>query len=219
MATEAPRQDDGTEAPQEERRRGLRVAWLAGARTFARFGRVLEPLAIGLMDEPIRLVVACPEEAEIRGLPEPAVEIIRYRRPHWWNPYRRRWLEDLAGRLREMKITLVHSLEADRAAEARYLARRIDARYIVSCWSLSDRHRLWSAGSRCAAILAGSESIRRSASRKTRWLMSSSSLCVGRSWRVELSARSSSSSCRAGGVVLSSRLTSACSSAVNSSSR
>ena len=160
MGTEATNQAEGDEPAQRRSDCRLRVAWLAGAETFERLGRILEPLAIGLTDEPVSLLVACPEETPLRPLPAPAVEVLRYRRPRWWHVRRRRRLEDLAERLRERRITLLHALEADQAATARRLADLIDARYVVNCWSRADRHRVWPTGRRCAAVLSASEPIR-----------------------------------------------------------
>ena len=137
-----------------------RVAWVAAAGTLGRQGRVLHPLAIGLMDELITPVVVCPRQADVRGLPVPPLELLTYRPPAWWEPGKGRHVERLAAELARRKVGLLHGLEARAAGLTKSLARALDVPYLLSSDSLRDRHRLWPLGGRCAGVLAASEPVR-----------------------------------------------------------
>ena len=59
----------------------IRVAWVAGPDTVEQYGRALQPLAIGLLDELIDIVALCPQGADVQELPSPPVETLACPRP------------------------------------------------------------------------------------------------------------------------------------------
>ncbi len=140
--------------------RRVKAAWLAGPDTPSALGRILQPLAIGLMDEMVEVVALCPEQADVRELPSPPVDILPYGRPPWW-AFRDRTLEYLAEQLRKRKVELVHALEVSVADLAHDLAALLGVPYLVNsftldagAWQARAEHNAWS-------VLAASDTIRR----------------------------------------------------------
>jgi len=159
-AAQEVRADKSAVSPaRQESPRRIRVAWLSGSETLRRFGRTLQPVAIGLMDEMVDLVALCPHGADVRELPSPPLEIIRYARPRWWS-FGKTTVEFLTAEIRKRKIELLHALEASTADLARLLARSAGIDYIVSTYSLGRRRRLGRLDGHASAVLAASESIR-----------------------------------------------------------
>ncbi len=121
-----------TDSPETPR---VRVAWVCGKQTLSRWGRTLQPLAIGLMDEVVEVTALCPGDADTCELPSPPVELLRH------GPWRRLGfatdeLRHLAEPLRARKIDVVHVLDADLLGSVRRAAREADARLLVDCDSL-----------------------------------------------------------------------------------
>jgi len=121
--------------------RPLRVAWIASRGTLERFGRVYQPLAIGLMDEMVSITALHPAGADLRQLPTPAVATVAYRMGKWWTSWRR-VADDLLAGLRNKRFDLIHALEASSAELAQRLAAALDVPYVVSSYSLGDGGRL-----------------------------------------------------------------------------
>lgn len=139
--------------------RRVRAAWLSGPDTPSALGRILQPLAIGLMDEMVDVVALCPQQADVRELPSPPVEVIPYGRPPWWS-FRDRTLDYLADQLRKRKVELIHALEVSVADLAHDLAALLDVPYLVNSftleaggWQVRAEHGAWS-------VLAASDTIR-----------------------------------------------------------
>lgn len=139
--------------------RRVRAAWVAAPDTPSALGRVLQPLAIGLMDEMVEVTALCPEEADVRELPSPPVEVLPYGRPPWW-AFRDRTLDYLADQLKRRRVDLVHALEGPVADLARDLANLLGVPYLVNSlaldpnlWQVRAEHNAW-------AVLAASEIIR-----------------------------------------------------------
>ena len=138
----------------------VRVAWVAGKETIDRFGNTLQPMAVGLMDELVELVVLCPAGCETRGLPCPPLEVIQYPRLNWPRLHPRR-LEALAAEVSSRKIELVHALDVSAAALARRLAELAGVSYLLTAYSLGDGRRLGRLDSRGAGVLAASTAIQK----------------------------------------------------------
>jgi glycosyltransferase involved in cell wall biosynthesis len=135
----------------------LRVAWVAGRDTLRNFGRTLNPLAVGLMDELIELTLLVPHEIDTSEIPSPPVEIVRYGRAKW--PNRRRSAGSVLGALRSRNIELLHALDSSVVKFTRDLARGRGIDYVVSSYALSDAWRFGRLGSPCVGVLAGCEGI------------------------------------------------------------
>jgi len=119
---------------------------------------MLNPLAIGLMDELVELVVICPAGVDSGFLPSPPMEVLFYGRPKWW-PFRTNVAESLAADLKSRKVQLLHALEAAAAPLTRKLAAWTGLRYVVSSLAAGDGRRLGTLDDQTVAVLAGSEPV------------------------------------------------------------
>ena len=136
----------------------IRVAWVAGPDTFGRYGRVLEPLAVGLMDELVELTCLCPPGADNQpALPMPC-QIIPCP-PRGWLGYGDSAVERLGEALRRWKVELVHAVDASAAELARKVAAARNVPYLVSSFDLADARRLAHGAELADLTLAGSQPI------------------------------------------------------------
>jgi len=140
--------------------RRLRVGWVAGPHTLEDFGCILQPLAIGLMDELVDLTVFCPRRADLQELPVPPVEAVRFGRLGWLGMGAKKAVESLASQLRSRKIDLLHALEASAAPLAHRLGRLAGVNYVVSSYALGDGRLLGWGHHRASAVLASCETVR-----------------------------------------------------------
>ena len=137
----------------------VRAAWVASANTLEGLGRVLNPLAVGLVDELVKLYAVVPESASLGELPSPPVEVLGYRKGGLLGISSSQ-VEDLAEQLRRQKVQLLHALEPVAWPLCRQLAKLVDCPCVVSVWALGDTERL----GRLPAptrVVATSEPIRR----------------------------------------------------------
>ena len=145
------------EAPRER----LCVGWVAGPTTVEEYGRSLQPLAIGLMDELVEVLAICPQGADVQELPSPPVETIFY------GPSRR-WcfdtgaVDELVEELRRRKVRLLHALDAGAWKLASELGKLAGLNGIAGSLDLDDHRILGHLGDSAAAVLAASEPIRQS---------------------------------------------------------
>jgi len=138
----------------------MRVAWVAGANTLEEYGQVIQPLAVGLLDELVEITALCPQGQDTQELPSPPVEILSYVRRRWWR-FGRSIIEELAEQLGRRKVQLLHALDAEAWPLAEELARRTGLKCIVSSYHLSDGRRLGHLREGAVAVVAASEPIRR----------------------------------------------------------
>jgi hypothetical protein len=140
--------------------RPVRVAWVAGPRTLKNIGRILQPLAIGLLDELVELTAICPQAADVQRFPSPPMRILCYGRLEWWAFWEAgpRVLA-LARELGRAGVQLVHALDSSAAPLAVRLARLAGIPYVLSSYSVNDAKALSGPGSRAAAVLAASEPV------------------------------------------------------------
>jgi len=139
--------------------RPIRAAWLAAADTFDEYGRTLQPLAVGLMDEVVDVVILCPGSAAVGQLPGVPREVVSYEPPKWWRPGAWR-SEALAAELRRRKVDVLHGLDFPVAHLTARLAGEAGLKFILSGYGLDDARRLWPLGGDVAGVLAASEPIR-----------------------------------------------------------
>jgi len=152
-----PLQDARQEQAAPARR--VRAAWFTTQATLDQFAMVLQPLAVGLLDELVDVTVVCRHGVDIGQLPSPPVGVIRHGRLNWLF-LRTAAMRNLAGELRSRKIELIHALDAASASAGDQAARRIDSPLVVSSLRLGDGRLLGSAGQRASAVLAASQPIR-----------------------------------------------------------
>jgi len=138
--------------------RPIRVAWLAGPETFSRIGRILQPLAVGLMDELIGVSIFLPERSDERELPTLPIDVIRFGRLGW-RIFRARTVAHLAAEVMRRQIGLLHALDASAVEQARRLANATGLDYVVSCYSLLDAEILGPLDGHLAAVLPAGEAI------------------------------------------------------------
>lgn len=137
--------------------RPLRVAWVAGPQTLEDYGRILQPVAIGLLDELIELTAVCPERSDARVLPSPPMTLVRYGRLSWWAFWETApKVRDLAEGIRRAGIDLLHALDVEAAPLTVRLSRLTGVRYLVSCYGLSDGRALGRLTGPAAGALASS---------------------------------------------------------------
>ena len=158
MAADAPLAQP--EATAVESRRPLRVGWVAGKETFTQIGRILQPLAIGLMDELIGATIFLPEGSDQHELPSVPVGMVSYSRLQW-RVFRGKAISVLAEEILNVRLNLLHALDSSAAALTCQLAEATDLPYVVSCNGLGDSRSLGTLDARCQAVLAASEPIRR----------------------------------------------------------
>jgi glycosyltransferase involved in cell wall biosynthesis len=157
--TVAAQTQTAVSVPSEAPRTPLRVAWVAGAATAEQFGRALQPLAIGLMDELIEIVALCPEGANVQELPSPPVETVFCGRTQWCGLFTR-GAEALARELRRRKVRLLHALDVDPWPLAAELGRLAGLNCLVSSYGLDDAWALRRRRRSVTGILAGSSPVR-----------------------------------------------------------
>jgi glycosyltransferase involved in cell wall biosynthesis len=136
----------------------VRVAWAVGPQTFARYARVLQPLAVGLMDELVELSIMCPPAPANQpplGMPCEVVTCpVR-----GWLGYRESGIERLGENLRRWKVELIHAVDASAAELARQVALDQNLPYVVSSFDLADARRLGETASQADLLLAASQPI------------------------------------------------------------
>jgi glycosyltransferase involved in cell wall biosynthesis len=137
----------------------LRAAWVAGDETFDQYARILQPLAVGLMDEMVDVVILCPDPAEAETLAGVRSDVVRCPEARWWG-VRGGAVQELAGQLRKRRVRLLHALDASAARLARALARAAGLPYLLSSYALDDARRLGDAARHAAGVLAASEPVR-----------------------------------------------------------
>ena len=136
----------------------IRVAWLAGPETFSRIGRILQPLALGLMDELVDVNIFLPERSDERELPTLPIDVIRFSRLGW-RIFRTRTVTRLATEIANRQIGLLHALDASAVEQAKRLSHATGLEYVVSSYSLLDAQTLGPLDGRLAAVLPASEAI------------------------------------------------------------
>lgn len=136
----------------------LRVGWVGAADTLERLGRAFNPLAVGLVDELVKLTAVVPESSSLADLPSPPVEVLTYRRPSLLGGWSRH-LKELIESLHRQKVQVLHALEAPAWPVCRRLARELDCPCVVSVWALGDADRLARLDDRVRAVAAVSEPI------------------------------------------------------------
>jgi glycosyltransferase involved in cell wall biosynthesis len=136
----------------------IRVAWIAGNDTFRQVGRILQPLAIGLMDEVIVPTIFLPDEGGRGELPNLPIDVVSYGRLQWCG-FRTRSLRALADEIGQRQIDLLHALDVGTAPLGRELAAATHVPYVVSGYGLGDAKTLGPLDERCYAVLAASEPI------------------------------------------------------------
>jgi glycosyltransferase involved in cell wall biosynthesis len=136
------------------------VGWVAGPRTLENYGRILQPLAVGLLDELVDLTAICPQAADVERLPSPPVRILRHGRLNWWAFWEAAaTLREFAAQIIQGRIGLLHALDASAAALTERLSRMTGVRYFVSSYDLRDARIVGRLKSPPAGILAGSANI------------------------------------------------------------
>ncbi len=142
--------------PPQER---LRVGWVAGEKTLAKFGCTFQPLVVGLMDELIEITAFCDEDSDTSTLPSPPVNVISYARPCWWRSTKQ-VAAAIAGHAKAARINLLHSLDSSAAELTRLAAGQAGVPYVCSSYRLGDGGRV-GRGHDIAGIFAASERIQK----------------------------------------------------------
>jgi glycosyltransferase involved in cell wall biosynthesis len=137
----------------------VHAALLAGPATLRHAGRVVQHLAVGLIDEPLGLTLIAPEAADASALPCPPVNVLRYPLPAPWRLHSR-VVEPLAQELIDSGVEVLHALDPSIHGLTRALSAAADLPYLVSVWGLPSLRHLAPAGAQCRAVLAVSTPMR-----------------------------------------------------------
>ncbi|MCD6303639.1 MAG: glycosyltransferase, partial [Planctomycetes bacterium] len=149
------------ESPDNTPDETIRLAWIVARRTCRRYGRILQPLAVGLMDELVAVTACLPAGEESAPAFAVPVEVIPYRPPGRWWPWGGR-AEELAAALRKRRVHLLHALDCSVVPLTAELARRAELPFVMTCWATNDRDCFFTEpAGRAAAVIAPSEPIRR----------------------------------------------------------
>ena len=135
----------------------ISVAWLAGRGTFDSLGHVLNPLAVGLVDDLVKLVLICPEGTDVGELPCPPVELVRHA-PYKW-PFRGQVIASLVEQVASRKVQLLHALDCSALNLTPRLAHAGKLSYVVSSYSLAAARHMHRLNGHLAAVLAACEQI------------------------------------------------------------
>ena len=137
----------------------LRVMWLAGPEALAATMRMLQPLAIGLMDELVSVVLCCPEDVDVGELGGGSLEIVRFGHSRVLG-HPSASVRKLVERIRRDGIELVHSLDAGVSALARKVAAEANVLYAVTSLRIGDGRRIAGLENSAAIVLPASTTIR-----------------------------------------------------------
>lgn len=135
----------------------LRVGWVAGDGTLTNFAPTLNPLAVGLMDELVKVTLLSPAKAGAAELAGPLTDVVRYTVSAW--PMRQAGLKAAGTAVVANKLELLHALDFTAARLTRDLAGRCNLPYVVSSFSMSDTRRAKRLDGRLGAVLAAGEKI------------------------------------------------------------
>jgi len=135
----------------------VRVAWAVGPESFSRYARMLQPLAVGLMDEFIELTVMCQIVDDESPMCTPCETIPCPCRG--WLGYRRSSIERIGENVRRWKADLIHAIDASAADLARRVAADQNLPYIVGGFDLADARRLRDIAAGAAMLLPASQPI------------------------------------------------------------
>jgi len=158
QATPTPQPQPATDTWAFVPPKPIRVAWLAGPETFSRIGRILQPLAVGLMDELVGVSIFLPERADEREIPMLPIDMVRFSRTGW-RIFRTRTVAQLATEITNRQIGLLHALDASAAEQAMRLSRATGLGYVVSSYSLLDAEKLGPLDGQLAAVLPAGDAI------------------------------------------------------------
>jgi len=136
----------------------VRVIWAVGPQTFYRYARVLQPLAVGLMDELVELSIICPPAPANQpplGMP---CEVMPCPGRGWLG-FRESGIVRLGENLRRLKVDLIHAVDASAAELSRQVALDQNLPYVVSSFDLADARRLGDIADEADLMLAASKPI------------------------------------------------------------
>lgn len=136
----------------------VKAAWIAAPETCQNLARVLQPLAVGLMDEMVDAVLFSPDAAAAQEALAGPFPIVPYAWRRWW-ALASGEIESIAAELRRRKTELVHALDGSAAQVAGRLAQAAELKWVISSYCLSDAEELGRAAVGADAVLAASEPI------------------------------------------------------------
>lgn len=135
----------------------VRVAWAVGPESFRRYARMLQPLAVGLMDELVELTVMCqladdepPMGTPCETIPCPCRGLLGYSRSS---------IERIGENVRRWKADLIHAVDSSAADLAHRVAADQNLPYIIGGFDLADARRLCDIAADAAMLLPASQPI------------------------------------------------------------
>lgn len=138
------RQDPPAVGQGGRRPEPLRVGWVVPPGSAVRMGRILEPLAVGLLDELIEPTLIAPNCGEMGRIPSPPVRLVEYERRRWYQPRRLVW-DPVAEQIDPLDLDLLHVMDPEALDVANHLAAACQLPLGMTCLSVRDAgavHRL-----------------------------------------------------------------------------
>ena len=146
-------------APENVKKKPLRVALIGSERTLCEYSIFLEHLMVGLADESIQVALVCPPGYDIDTVFTGAAEVIGY--PVFNLPlFGPLNIRLLAERLAKFEPTVLHCLCESEASLTKQLAHRLELPYVLMVNSLQKRWSHLAISSKyCAKIIVPTKSI------------------------------------------------------------
>ncbi|MCP4377064.1 MAG: glycosyltransferase family 4 protein [bacterium] len=136
----------------------LSVAWVASESTCLRLGRTLGPLAVGLAEEGIRPIGVCRDDAPESTFADWPMDVIRFPMRRWFRSGRA--ISELADKLCQNGVQLLHALDAEAGQTTSLLSAELNCPHVVSSYSLGDGRMLGRMGVRPVKVLAAGQAVR-----------------------------------------------------------
>jgi glycosyltransferase involved in cell wall biosynthesis len=136
----------------------LHVAWVASESTCLRLGRTLGPLAVGLAEQGIRPTGVCRVDAPETAFADWPMDVIRFPIRRWFRSGRA--ISELADKLRQNGVQLLHALDAEAGQTTASLSAELNCPHVVSSYSLGDGRMLGRMGVRPVKVLAAGRAVR-----------------------------------------------------------
>jgi len=140
----------------------VRLAIILAPGTMTHMGRTIGHLAVGLLDEPMRLTVIAPDGEDVSALPSPPVEVMTYPRGRFGQPPGRA-IESLASHLSRRRVEFLHCLDGRAHGLTRKLSEAGHWPYFLSVLSLRQCRQRVPPGEHCCGIIAASLPLREAA--------------------------------------------------------
>jgi len=128
MNTQIDQQPDPSVSTEELQ---INVALLVDRDYLYRFRSIFAHMLVGLVDQPINVILVCPDPIAAASLPIGPAKVVEFKVPFWPWQYRSA-MHNLVAELRAAKVNLIHSCSGRPCWLATDLARELKIPYVVT---------------------------------------------------------------------------------------